>query len=131
MELYYLLLESIPFQLHKCVQFQAIPLKHGNVLTENLFSFRCPVFFWYKRKKKGIFFYNQYHVCCCWVWKMFGRSDDDKQGKEIIRTFWFCIWCCDELSLSGLEIVSPFNEIPESIGPSIDCGRELDPSIWN
>lgn len=43
-------------------------------------------------------------------------------------TLWFWMWCCDELSLSGLDIVSPFNEIPESIGPSIDCGREFDPS---
>lgn len=29
-------------------------------------------------------------------------------------------------------MVSPFNEMPESIGPSIDCGRELDPSTcWH
>lgn len=38
---------------------------------------------------------------------------------------------CDELSLSGLDMVSPFNDMPESIGPSIDCGREFEPSICN
>lgn len=48
-----------------------------------------------------------------------------------LLTLWFWMWCCDELSLSGLDIVSPFNEIPESMGPSIDCGRELDPSTCN
>lgn len=104
-----LLLEWSPFRQHKFFPFRAIQLEHGHVLT---FSFQYPAKFTNNISK---------------AWLTFSPEPLLGENKNLL-TLWFWIWCCDELSLSGLDIVSPFNEMPESIGPSIDCGRELDPS---